>query len=306
MNITTLVMASLVFLIPTHLAVGDVVGSKFDHLESKGLTTDSIKVGPGYIEKYRVYLGKITVDPNKSSNFNPRYPGVVQTVSKSVGDQVKSGQVLATITNNIGVQTYSMRANHSGKVIHRKLAVGEFVDQERLAFSIANLDTMWVDITIRQSDLQFFAIDQEIIILNRSKNGEHTTGKIFYISPVVDQNTMSATATVEIQNPDNLWKPGQYVDSYIIVAKEQYDLTIDNHALVRSNENISVFTKGLDGKITKKHVKTGKKDLHNTQILEGLNQGEEVLIAFDAVAAGYKVEDEEGRDHTEGEEEHEK
>ena len=273
---STFVFAFLVSFLGGVLGYADSL--TFKHIHEEVNQKKSGNVMSRELEEYRVYLGKVEADPKKLSHLNPRYPGVVQSVTKSVGDTVRIGEVLASISSNIGIQNFSLKANLSGQIIHRKLAVGEFVDEDRLAFSIANLETVWVNVIIRQSDLKYFKIGQELIVFSRKQGGEHSTGKVFYISPVVDQHTMSATATIEIPNIKGRWKPGQYVDSYVVVGKKKYDLTIDKRALARVSKNNFVSKIEADGKYKKQIVKIGASDLHFVQVISGLSRGDVVSL----------------------------
>ena len=264
---------------------------------------ETVEISVGELEIYKTYLGRVDVNPNRSSHLNPRYPGVVRSVGKSVGDEVKAGEVLARIDSNVGVQTYSLNANISGKIIHRKLAVGEFVNEDRLAFTITDLEQLWVNITVRQRDLKFLKKEQQVIIVSRD-NLHHTVGDIFYISPVVDQHTMTATATVEIKNTGDLWKPGQYVDCFIIVEKRKSNLTVPNQSVVTKDKNNYLVAINKDGKPEKKLVQVVQKDLHHSEILGDFRVGDQVManpedtMVHDKHEHGENEEDDH-RDHDE-------
>jgi membrane fusion protein, heavy metal efflux system len=249
---------------------------KHVHSPKKEKEFDVASSGP--VETYRIYLGKVKVDPNRSSHLNPRYPGVVQTVTKGVGDSVKNGEVLARIARNVGLKTYTLKSNLNGKIIQRKLAVGEFVDEERLAFSIANMNTMWVNITIRQGDLVFFSDGQEVIVLSRNDKSKHATGSIFYVSPVVDQHTLSATATIKISNTEGDWKPGQYVDCYVVKDQKNFEVTVAKNAVFKDANTHFVIKKDSDGHFQKQEIRIGISDLHNTHVIHGLKKRDVVSL----------------------------
>ena len=87
----------------------------------------------------------------------PRFPGIVKSVSKAIGDSVKQGDSLASVESSESLSTYSVKSLLEGVVIERHVAVGESVTTERELFVVADLSEVWVDFQAFQKHLPALA-----------------------------------------------------------------------------------------------------------------------------------------------------
>ncbi|WP_049425751.1 efflux RND transporter periplasmic adaptor subunit, partial [Stenotrophomonas maltophilia] len=75
-----------------------------------------------------------------------RFPGPVRSVRVGVGDQVRTGQVLATVESNLSLTTYTITAPINGVVMARTATVGMSAPEGAPLFEVADLSTLWVDL----------------------------------------------------------------------------------------------------------------------------------------------------------------
>ena len=90
----------------------------------------------------------------------PRFPGVVRSVHKRLGDAVARGDLLAMIESNESLQPFELRAPLAGTVIAKDVAPGEFVSTERELFQIADLASVWVDLDVYRRDFGRLRVGQ--------------------------------------------------------------------------------------------------------------------------------------------------
>jgi cobalt-zinc-cadmium efflux system membrane fusion protein len=64
--------------------------------------------GAGMISDELVLYGAIAPDATRVRAVHARFPGVIRTVNRYVGDAVRAGETLATIESNESLQTYKM------------------------------------------------------------------------------------------------------------------------------------------------------------------------------------------------------
>src|SRR4030095_17179277 len=64
--------------------------------------------------------GKIAANEERMTHVIPRFPGVVKSVTKRLGDEVAKGEVLATGESNESLQTYDIKAELDGTVMKRE------------------------------------------------------------------------------------------------------------------------------------------------------------------------------------------
>ncbi len=175
-------------------------------------------------------------------------------------NNIKSG-------TNLG--NYKIKAPINGKIIKKHVSIGEYVKDDNDIFTIADISTVWVNITLYQNDIKQIKLNQMIRV---EGNNNITEGKIDYLTPYIDENTRTATARVIINNNEEKWFPGMFIVGYLKVKSIKADIIVDKRAIQKFEGNTVVFVKDEDG-FEPKIVKTGKSDSKNIQILSGLKNG---------------------------------
>ena len=112
------------------------------------------KAGPGVLHD-SLFLNGI-LQPNQETlvQVTPRFPGVAREIHKRIGDRVEKGELLAKIESNQSLTVYELKAPLAGTVIDRQVALGEHVGEQKPAFTIADLSTVWVDFSVYRRDLE--------------------------------------------------------------------------------------------------------------------------------------------------------
>jgi len=170
---------------------------------------------------------------------------------------------------------YVMHAPLSGTVVTRHLTRGESVPTEREAFVIADVSTVWADISIYAHDLEQVEAGQAVTIVTES--GLETEGKIAFITPNVSEATRTANARVVLQNNAMRLRPGMFVTARITVVEEPADVRVPATALQTHEGQDVVFVKNKDGKLKPQSVTLGKRSGQYVEVLAGLRSGETVV-----------------------------
>ena len=104
-------------------------------------------------------------------------------------------------------------APFDGTIIEKHITRGELLDEHDEAFVVADLSRVWVNFTIHQKDLPFVRVGQSVEVTLR-EGGLRTQGHVFYVSPTINEATRTATARIEIDNSDGIWRPGLIPAAY--------------------------------------------------------------------------------------------
>lgn len=258
--------------------------------------------GPGELKSYLTIIGKVELDPNQANHLNPRYPGIVKSVSKSVGDFVKSGTRLATIESNVGLQTYHITSSIAGTVLTRDISIGEYVNEDTEAFSVANTDGLWVHLTVRPADLSLVKVGDEVLVTSRDGT-LLTRGKLFYVSPLVDDATRTAQATLKIDNKEGIWRPGMFIDGHLQTDSHKAAVIAPKHSIfTKRDENYLIIRDG--GTLELQEVDLGESDFDSIEVIGGLEEGETIVANItreidEKLREFFEKEDEEHGDHAE-------
>jgi cobalt-zinc-cadmium efflux system membrane fusion protein len=216
--------------------------------------------------------GEIQANDNTLAHIVPRFPGIVTDVRAQVGDKVKPGQVLAVIESDGSLSPYEVKTLLAGTVTAKHITFGEAVSREKDAFVVADLSTVWADITVYQRDISDVAIGQEVQI---SAGHAHppVTGTISYVAPVVDERTRTALARVILPNPGGTWRPGTFITARILLEKFVVPVAVPRTALQNFEDQEVVFVQTPAGFLPRP-VTVGRSDENMLEIVSGLAAGE--------------------------------
>jgi cobalt-zinc-cadmium efflux system membrane fusion protein len=168
----------------------------------------------------------------------------------------------------------------SGVVIEREGAPGEVVGPEKLLVSIADLSTLWTLIDIYEKDLGQVRRGTATEINVEAYPGETFRGTIGYVSDLLDPQTRTAKARVEIPNRERKLKLGMFATVRLRVQATGGTaavVAIPSSAIQRINEEPSVFIKLDAVTFVRRKVKLGFTSGDLVEVTEGLAGDEELV-----------------------------
>jgi cobalt-zinc-cadmium efflux system membrane fusion protein len=247
-----------------------------DEIDEFGITIGT--AGPG---KLRVHIdapGEVVIPPDNLAHIHPRFPGMVKEVRKHIGDRVKAGEVLAVIESNESLTDYELKSLIDGTIVEKHITRGEIVeaDMSPHGFVVADLREVWVYLNLYQKDLPFVRKGQTVTI-SSGPGLEQTTGKISYVSPILDEVTRTAKARVVLPNPEGIWKPGLFVSGEIAVQEFSADIVVPRTAIESLDNKPCVFIRSGKG-FQPRFIVTGREDHSHVEVVAGLNKGENYVM----------------------------
>jgi cobalt-zinc-cadmium efflux system membrane fusion protein len=166
---------------------------------------------------------------------------------------------------------YEIRAPFAGTVVDKHITLGEKVGDESEIFVIADLSTVWVDLSVTQKDFPFLREGVEVTV-SAGFGVPDAKGTIDYVSPVVGEATRTATARIVLPNADGQWRPGLFVSAKISIAETQVPVMIPKTAAQQLDQEWVVFVE-TDGGFEPVPVTLGRGDEDRVEVLAGLEPG---------------------------------
>ncbi len=151
-------------------------------------------------------------------------------------------------------------------------------NDQSLLISSSDSDFTWVYATIYEYELEWIKLGQEVIVLAVSYPGKEFKGKIVAIDPVFDALTRSVRARIKVDNQDILLKPDMYVDVQMSSDLGAH-LSVPKEAIMDSGLRKIVFLSLNAGYVKSVEVKTGVSTEEYVQVLEGLKEGDTVVVS---------------------------
>ncbi|MCO7494136.1 efflux RND transporter periplasmic adaptor subunit [Stenotrophomonas maltophilia] len=235
--------------------------------------------GPGEIADEHEVQGLLTPIDGRIAQVTARFPGPVRSVrvGVGVGDQVRTGQVLATVESNLSLTTYTVTAPINGVVMARTAAVGMSAPEGAPLFEVADLSTLWVDLHIFGADAQHIGAGVPVTV-TRLSDGVTAQTTLERVLPGTATASQSTIARATVANTDGLWRPGSAVKARVTVDRQSASLVVPITALQTAQDQDVVYVQQGETYHTRP-IKLGRRDAERAEVLEGLKAGERVVVA---------------------------
>ncbi|MBI5131529.1 MAG: efflux RND transporter periplasmic adaptor subunit [Rhodopseudomonas palustris] len=244
------------------MADAKVASSNIEILSASQATLNDSIVLNGIIQPNQEMLVQVT----------PRFPGVVREIKKRIGDPVEKGELLAKIESNQSLTTYEMRAPISGTVIDRQISLGEYASEQKPSFIVADISTVWVDLSVYRRDLSRVKLGDTVVI-DVGDGGKPIESKISYVSPVGSSDTQSALVRAVVQNEGLRLRTGLFVSARLILSAKKVPVAVKAAAIQSVESRTVVFVRN-GNKFEARDVEIGARDPENVEIVFGLLEGD--------------------------------
>jgi membrane fusion protein, heavy metal efflux system len=172
----------------------------------------------------------------------------------------------------------TLKAPVAGSVIDLEVATGAFLNDPTAAImTIANLGTIWVTANVPEKDTALVTKGQEVDVVFSAYPGEVFTGKVLFISDVLDPDTRRTKIRIAFENPDIKLKPNMFADATFL-APRQVMQVVPTQALVLKDETDRVFTEVAPWTFEPRPVEVGFQQGDQAIVEHGLNPGERIVV----------------------------
>jgi len=213
--------------------------------------------------------------------------------SKSQLDSAKAGVAAAQAaldSAKIALRDASLIAPISGIVSKRYVVAGEKVTAEQQVVTIVDLHMLELAGTVGTQDVGRLSPGMPVSLKIEGID-KPVDGKLARIAPAAEAGTRSIGVAVQLQNPKETLRAGQYAVAQVQIGDATPRLTVPIAAISSASGQEYVWTVE-NGKLLRRTVTTGRRDLERqrAEVLEGLTANVPVLGArFDNLREGAKA-----------------
>lgn len=230
------------------------------------------EAGPATLRPSLNLFGIIRPDLDRLVHVVPRFPGIVTSVNKRLGDRVERGDVLATIESNESLRAYPLVASIPGRVILGNVVPGQFAGTDDPLMVVADLSTVWLDLQVHRHDAGLVREGQRVVFPPENGDGE-IEAVISYVSPIAVQDTQSVLARATVANPEGQLQPGLFVTTSVMQEAVSVPVTVKREAILYDGAETFLYVPGEGGSFERTPVKIGRSDAARVEILDGLAAG---------------------------------
>ncbi len=172
-----------------------------------------------------------------------------------------------------------IRAPFAGTVVERLITPGQLLQAGATpCFTIADMSKVWVMANVFESDLPLVRPGDPADVITAASPGP-ITGRVDYVSALVDPNTRAVAVRVTTPNAAGLLKKDMYVRVAIHSGTERKGLLVPVSAILRDDEDLPfVYVEGADRTFARRRVTTGVRVGDAQEVTAGLAAGEGVVV----------------------------
>jgi RND family efflux transporter MFP subunit len=147
--------------------------------------------------------------------------------------------------------------------------------------TIANLSTLIVQTHVNQVDVAKLALKQEVSLSAESIRDEALDAVINFIAPVATVKNGVKGFSVEaiIEKPSTRLRPGMTVQMTVPIANAEGVLAVPVAAVFKGENNSRVVYVKEGDRTERRRVKVGVSNTEHAQILQGIKEGEHILLS---------------------------
>ena len=238
-----------------------------DIAQGAGIETEV--AGPAKLVDTLTLYGNIAPDQARQRQVSARFPGLIRTVHKKPGDQVRAGEPLVSIESNESLQTYTVTAPVNGIVTARDANPGE-QSGDRTLFTIVDPSSVWAELSVFTRD-RARVRPGAVVRVRGADSSTEVLGKIERVDAQASAN-QAVIARATLDNSSGLFIPGGFVTAEVSVGEREVPLAVRTSGLQPFRDFTVVFEK-VDDSYEVRMLELGEQRGEWVEVLGGLSPG---------------------------------
>ena len=251
--------------------------------EEKITSVKTAQVARGDIEEKILLSGD--VHGLREVDVYTKVSGKLVKKIKEEGENVEKGEVIALIDRDepaLGFSKAEVKAPIDGTVIRYYVDIGDSViPQEPMpqepVFNVAYVDKARIVVNVGEKDISKVRKGEKVVVSVDAYPGESFPGNVVKVAPAIDLISRKLKVELEIENREHKLKPGMFADVEIIYKEHRNVLTAPKIAILERDGKNILFTVE-ENRATMKEIRTGAYDEEKMEIIEGISEGESVIV----------------------------
>jgi cobalt-zinc-cadmium efflux system membrane fusion protein len=164
-----------------------------------------------------------------------------------------------------------------GRVLERKATIGQVVEAAETVFVIADLSNVWLVADVPEQSARALGVGKRVQAEIPALPGETIAGIVSFVSAVVNPETRTVRARMDLPNPNRRYKPAMLANITMLDGAERKRVIPEN-AVVREGNEDNVFLQLAPGKFVLHHVTLGGEVRAGRVLEDGLREGDKIVL----------------------------
>jgi len=202
-------------------------------------------------------------------------------LAQSALQRLRNWEVASGATNHAtspNSDNLVLRSPINGVVLEKIAVAGARFAPGEVLFKLADLSTVWVQAEVAEQDQGVLRVGQPASVTVDAYPGTVFTGKVSFISPVLNPQTRTVRVRVELSNRDGRLRPAMFASVQLSTQKSSAAvLAIPASAVIDSGARQVVLVQIASGRFAPREVKLGQRTDDYIEVLEGIMEGEQIV-----------------------------
>ena len=234
--------------------------------------------------KYQAELEVAAIDFKRIQDAQAKAPDLVvpQSVDTARGKRDIAKANLERVETLLSFA--KITAPFSGVITRRTIDPGAFVaaatagvGPDAAMFVLMDFSKVRVQVPVPEPEVPGIKIGLPVRVIIEEIPNAKFDGSITRFSNALEDTTRTMLAEIELANPQRILRPGMYANVRIVMETKPNALVVPIESLVVEKTRNSVFTI-VDQKAKRVVVKTGFNDAGWVEILDGLKEGDPIVL----------------------------
>lgn len=166
----------------------------------------------------------------------------------------------------------------TGYVTARYMDPGSMATSGSPILAIQAFRVAWVNVPVPEEESEKVHVGQTATVRLDAIPGREFTGKIVNLNPSADTLSRQFTARVELDNRQNLIKPGMFARVDVVTDRITGALVVPREAVQQGKDGATVTVVDEANTSHKEPVTVGASDANGIAVLSGLEAGQKVVV----------------------------
>jgi len=246
-------------------------------------TGDRVSKGQTIAVIYSPALVQAQQELLEAKKLNGSVPGALEAAREKLRQwQLSPSQINAVENGGRPVTEFAVKATTSGVITKKLVNQGDYVSQGAALYEVTDLSRLWVLFDVYEPDLPWIKTGDHLSYQLQAMPGKEFSGRVSFVSPIVDNRSRAVKIRVETPNRNSLFKPGMLA-SGILKAKlkgNTGDLVVPRSAMLWTGKRSVVYVKVPNAAMPSfemREVTLGADLGESIVVATGLHEGENIV-----------------------------
>lgn len=235
------------------------------------------------------------IEPQTSVDVYPDIGGKIVKVNVSLGSKVYRGQVIALIDPSVPGEYYAnspVVAPISGTITTSPLRVGTKVTAGTAIARVGDVANLQVKASVPERYVYALKTGLKADIELESYPGEKFVATVTKVSPLVDSVSRTKEVILNLDENDDRVQAGMFAKVHLWTVDYAGSITLPTNSVIEVNKEKYVYVVKDDETVERRYVTLGSSVDDESQIVEGLSEGERVVVeGMRVLSNGSKIRD---------------